>query len=102
MGDVTHRQSVEFFEGQFRRQVQDREYGLRGRVRLAKLGPGAGGRVRLAKFAFIVEVTAQDWGRAWMSILLINPKNASTRLSMNGKISNDFTRSSVRPEALEG
>ena len=28
MGDVTHRQSVEFFEGQFRRQVQDREYGL--------------------------------------------------------------------------
>jgi hypothetical protein len=24
------------------------------------------------------------------------------RLSMNGKISNDFNRSSVRPEALEG
>ena len=28
MGDVTHRQSVEFFETQFRRQVQDREYVL--------------------------------------------------------------------------
>ena len=28
MGDVTHKQSVEFFETQFRRQVQDREYAL--------------------------------------------------------------------------
>jgi tellurite methyltransferase len=28
VSDVTHRQSVEFFEGQFRRQVQDREYVL--------------------------------------------------------------------------
>jgi len=28
VGDVTHRQSVEFFETQFRRQVQDREYVL--------------------------------------------------------------------------
>ncbi len=28
MGDVTHRQSMEFFETQFRRQVQDREYVL--------------------------------------------------------------------------
>jgi tellurite methyltransferase len=28
VGDATHRHSVEFFEAQFRRQVQDREYGL--------------------------------------------------------------------------
>lgn len=28
MGDVSHRQSVEFFDTQFRRQVQDREYVL--------------------------------------------------------------------------
>ena len=26
MGDATHRQSIEFFDAQFRRQVQDREY----------------------------------------------------------------------------
>jgi 2-polyprenyl-3-methyl-5-hydroxy-6-metoxy-1,4-benzoquinol methylase len=28
VSDVTHRQSAEFFDAQFRRQVQDREYGL--------------------------------------------------------------------------
>ena len=28
VGDVTHKQSEEFFEAQFRRQVQDREYGI--------------------------------------------------------------------------
>jgi hypothetical protein len=38
----------------------------------------------------------------WIVILLKNLKNASTRLSMNGKISNHFNYSSVRPEALEG
>jgi hypothetical protein len=35
-------------------------------------------------------------------ILLKNPKNASTKLSMDGKIFRDFNQSSVRREALEG
>ena len=35
-------------------------------------------------------------------MLLKNPMNASTRLSMNGKIFNDFDCSSVLPEVLEG
>jgi hypothetical protein len=34
-------------------------------------------------------------------ILLKNPRNASTMLSMNGKISNDLNRP-VHPETLEG
>jgi hypothetical protein len=42
---------------------------------------------------------SNDWV---IVILLKNPKNASTRLSMNGKSCNDFKRISVRPEALEG
>ena len=43
-----------------------------------------------------------DEDRVSSRILLINPKNASTRLSVNGKIPNDFERLPVRPEALEG
>jgi hypothetical protein len=38
----------------------------------------------------------RDWGQVNLTILLKNPKNASTRLSMNGKIPNDFQRSPVR------
>jgi hypothetical protein len=44
----------------------------------------------------------EKWGQAGFSILLKNPMNASTGLSMNGRISKDFSRSSVRPEVLEG
>jgi len=36
------------------------------------------------------------------TLILLKTKNASTRLSMNGKITNDFERPPVRPEALEG
>jgi len=36
------------------------------------------------------------------SIVLKNPTNASTPLSMNGNFSDHFGYSSVRPEALEG
>jgi hypothetical protein len=41
-------------------------------------------------------------GRAPIHDSAENPMNASTGLSMNEKIFNDFNRSSVRPEILEG
>jgi len=48
------------------------------------------------------QLSDSDLAENWLLILLKNPRNASTGLSMNGKISNKFKRSSVRPEALEG
>jgi hypothetical protein len=44
----------------------------------------------------------RKWGQVLFHDSAEKPEECFDRLSMNGTISNDFNRSSVRPEALEG